>query len=224
MREILLITFIYIPVAFILVPVAIHAGLGYPLGLYDDLPLGGLTFVASYGVAFLTFCLTMRIDEEPGKQLINLATALLIFTAALIGDRPAMALILFGAPVGVLIFAALQVLMWILDELSGSPRPFPFSLDAVAEKAAREKHQAEGAERERILSQKLKTAKPDTIALIAREPGLNAPAIAKAIDLHLLHCRPLLEALAGDGLLRAENTPYGIRYYPVEADADDAIG
>ncbi len=180
--------------------------------------------MASYGVAFVALCLTMRVDEEPGKQLINLGTALLIFTAALIGDRPAVAFILFGAPVGVLICAALQVLMWNLDKLSGSRRPFPFSLDAIAEKAAREQRQAETAERNRILRQKRKTAKADTSALIAREPGLNAPAIAKAIDLHLLHCRPLLEALAGDGLLRAENTPYGIRYYPAEADEDDEIG
>ena len=224
MREFLLLFFVYIPIAFILVPVAIHVGLGYPLGLYDDLPPGRLIFVASYGVAFVTFGLTMRVDEEPGKQLINLGTALLIFTAALIGDRPAVAFILFGAPVGVLIFAALQVLMWILDELSGSPQPFPFGPIAIAEKAARAKRKAETAERDLDLSRKLETANADTIALIAREPGLNAPAVAKAIDLHLSHCRPLLEALAGDGLLRAENTPYGIRYYPAEADEDDEIG
>ncbi len=224
MREFLILFFVYMPIAFILVPVAIHVGLGYPLGLYDDLPPGRSIFVASYGVAFMALCLTLRVDEEPGKQLINLGTALLIFTAALIGDRPAVAFILFGAPVGVLICAALQVLMWNLDKLSGSRRPFPFSLDAIAERAAREKRSAEWEERDRVLSQKLQTANADTIALIAGEPGLNAPAVAKAIDLHLSHCRPLLEALAGDGLLRAENTPYGIRYYPAEGHEDDAIG
>lgn len=216
MREFLLLTFVYAPVVFGLVPWAIHAGLGHALGLYDDLPAGGTVFVASYAVAVVGLGTTMNVDAEPGKQFLNFGAALLIFAAALIGDRPAVDLILFGAPVGVLWFAVLQVLMWILDATSGSPRPFPYGPAALAAPAIRKKQRAEAAAREQEVRQRLETAADEVVALVAGEPGMRVPVISEALGLPVSRTRPLLEAMIAAGRLRGEQTDHGMRYYPVE--------
>lgn len=213
MREIFLL-FIYLLVGMVLAPWAIYASLGTALGLFEGLPSPRAAMTASYLVAFAMSCLCWKFAEAPARLLVNLAAGGMVFLAMLLGDGPALALVAFGAPAGVFWFAAIITLMWLLDRLSGSSEPFPLGARARADRQAQTLAREKSAAREQKLAGKMATAETDVLELIAREPGLRAPAIAQALDLPLSKTRPLLQALADAGRLRAQGGDHGVAYHP----------
>jgi hypothetical protein len=212
MREILLFLFIYGPLFFVLLPLAVFYGLAGLLEIFPTSPANRVALHVAFWPMLLVGFQTMKLLGEPRKQLLNLGFAvglLLIFT---LFHEPAGRIIAFGPLAGAAWALSAEIIAWLWFWIEGfwrpndTPEPFPFGWRALNPP----KYQPEKDRVNWNLA-----AEPRILETLALRPGLSAPQILETLggDATLAKLRPLLAQLCGEGKLGAGETEFGKRYY-----------